>query len=88
MEDEEKHREFLLMALRAASARAKLLEADINTIGLALKGNMINSETAVRWIIDANLLWMVGSLPADVGKMSPQDPPKVTKAEPAEQGAT
>lgn len=77
---EEMHKEFLLAALRGASIRAKMLEADINSIGVALKGNLIDSETAVQWIMEANLLGMVGPLPQDVGRMSAEpdkSPPKV-----------
>jgi len=70
MEEELKHKEWLLTALRAASARAKLMDADLTTIGVALKGDLINSETAVQWIRDAGLLGMVGALPEKVGTLS------------------
>ena len=70
MSDDELHRDFLLAALRAASARAKLIEADINTIGVALKGDLIGPETAVAWIRDAGLLWIVGAIPESVGKVA------------------
>jgi hypothetical protein len=68
--EEEDHREFLLAALRAATIRAKLMDADLTTIGLALKSNLIGSETAVAWIRDANLLGMVGALPDHVGRLA------------------
>jgi len=55
------HRDFLLAALRAASARTKAMEADINTIGVALKGDLISCDTAVRWVREAGLLGMIGA---------------------------
>lgn len=66
----EAHREFLLTALRAATTRARLIEADLTTIGTALKGNMIGPDTAVRWIMNSGLLWIVGDLPESVGKVA------------------
>ena len=70
MDEEEQHKTFLLSALRGASARAKLMDADITTIGVALKAGMIGADTAVQWIRDAGLLWMVGALPEGVGKIA------------------
>ena len=70
MDEVERHKDFLLAALRAASVRAKLMEADINSIGVALKGDLIGPETAVQWIRDAGLLGMVGALPEAVGRLS------------------
>lgn len=69
MADEDMHRDFLLAAMRAASARTKAMEADINTIGVALKGNLIGCDTAVKWIKDAGLLYLVGALPEEMGKL-------------------
>lgn len=63
------HRDYLLTALRAAAVRAKLMECDLNTIGVALKGGLIGTDTAVRWVREAGLLGMVGSLPETVGKV-------------------
>ena len=54
------HREFLLSALRAASLRAKLFDADIVTIGIALKACMISPTEAVAWLKE---------LGADIGKI-------------------
>jgi hypothetical protein len=69
----EQHRDFLLAALRAASVRAKLMECDINTIGLALKAGMIGPDTAVQWIRDSGLTWLVGALPEAVGRLGRED---------------
>ena len=68
MDEEQQHVEFLLTVLRAASIRARLMEADLNSIGVALKGGLIGADTAVQWIRDANLLGMVGSIPESVGR--------------------
>jgi hypothetical protein len=61
--DDETHREFLLAALRVASARAKLMDSEIVAIGVALKGRLIGPETAVEWIADENLMFLVEPFP-------------------------
>ena len=43
--------EYLLAELRCASLRARLLQADIDAIGQALKGGLITTEQAV-WHLD------------------------------------
>jgi hypothetical protein len=66
---EEQHREFLLQACRVATLRAKLIDSEINRVAIALKGKLIDSETAVRWLREANLLeYFIGALPGDVDK--------------------
>lgn len=78
MDEEATHREFLLAALRAASARARTLALDIDTIGTALKGNLIGADTAVQWIRDGNLMWMVGSIPEEVGRVATSNETRIT----------
>ena len=73
IDEEEQHREFLLVALRAATVRARLIQADLETVGVALKAGLIGSETAVAWIREAGLLWMVGALPERVGRVASQN---------------
>jgi len=68
----EMHRDFLLSALRAASLRARAMESDLNTIGIALKGGLIGPEVAVRWIMQSGLQHMVGELPESTAKLMPQ----------------
>ena len=68
MEEEAQHKEFLLSALRAASARARTLALDIDTIGIALKGDLIVTDTAMQWIREGNLLWLVGAIPEEIGR--------------------
>lgn len=69
----ELHREFLLSRLRMASLRLKTMEAEVTTIGIALKGGMIGSETAVTWLHNENLMWLVWPLPEEVGRMVGSD---------------
>ena len=64
---ERQHVEFLLIRAARMTARARLMEADITTIGVALKGGLIGADTAVQWIRDAGLLGMVGSIPRSTG---------------------
>ncbi len=73
MDEDEANRDFLLAALRAASCRAKLMDADITTIGVALKSEMIGCDTAMQWIRDAGLLGMVGAIPEQVGRIGNAD---------------
>jgi hypothetical protein len=72
MDEEQQHVDFLLAALRAASLRCKLMEADVNTIGVALKGGLIGADTAVAWIRDHGLLGMVSAIPEEVGRIAKQ----------------
>ena len=70
-DEDEAHREFLLQACRAGAVRAKLIEADITSVGVALKGRLIDTETAVRWLRESNLLeFFIGVLPEAMGKLS------------------
>jgi hypothetical protein len=69
-------REFLLAALRAGATRARLIEQDINAIGIALKTNQIGVGTAVQWIRNAGLLYMVGELPSSVAQQDIEKPPE------------
>ena len=68
--EEEQHREFLLSALRTASLRAKTIDNELTTIGIALKNGMIGTDTAVAWVRDCGMLWFVGALPERVGQIT------------------
>ena len=48
--------EYLLAELRCASLRARLLQADIDAVGVALKGNLITAEQAIDLLHDCDLL--------------------------------
>jgi len=66
------HREFLLSALRTACLRCKAMESDLGSIGIALKADLISPDTAVQWIEDAGLMFLVQPLPATVGLLAKQ----------------
>jgi len=52
-------REYLLVELRAAALR-RLLQADIDAVGLALKAGLISPDQAVEHLFDFGLLHLVG----------------------------
>lgn len=68
----ERHRDFLLNALRLASLRAKLIDQTVTTIGVALKDGLIGPETAVAWVKDEGLLWWIGNMPETTLKLAPK----------------
>jgi hypothetical protein len=70
LEEIEAHREFLLSALRSASLRCKLMDNELVSIGVALKHDLIGPDTAVQWIHDHNLMWLIGPLPKAVGQIA------------------
>jgi hypothetical protein len=49
-------REFLITALRAASARARLLTNTFDTIGTSLRHRMISCDETVAWLNEEGLL--------------------------------
>ena len=65
MSDED-HRAFFLSALRSASLRAKMFEVEINSIGIALKAEMISVTTALQWIKDIGALGLIGYIPEQI----------------------
>jgi hypothetical protein len=58
-------RSYLLAELRCAALRAKLWEADITAVGIALKGNLISPEEALEILHDCDALHLVGTPPED-----------------------
>jgi hypothetical protein len=52
-------REYLLAALRAATARAKLIANQLDTIGVALRQRAITVEDAMLWARDEGILDML-----------------------------
>jgi len=69
----EGHRDYLLALMRGASLRAKMIEAEISSIGIALKSHMIGPETAVRWLHESKLLDFVGPLPESTSRLAYAD---------------
>lgn len=49
-------REYLLSVLRAATARAKLISNQLDTIGVALRQRAVSVEDALQWCIDEQIL--------------------------------
>jgi hypothetical protein len=51
--------EYLLAELRCASLRARLWQADITSIGIALKAGWISPEEAVELLADCDCLQLI-----------------------------
>ena len=76
---DEKHRRFLLQALRAASLEAKLWAEELIHVGQSLKDDVIDTDEAVRWVMDRNLLWLVKMVPEELARIAKaQETPQVT----------
>jgi hypothetical protein len=56
-------RDYLLAELRCASLRARLWEADIEAVALALRGNLISPEEALELLHGCGALELVGTPP-------------------------
>lgn len=54
------HRDYLLAELRCASLRARLWQADIDAVGLALRTGLISPEQALELLHDCDALQLVG----------------------------
>jgi hypothetical protein len=57
-------REYLLAELRAAVIRARLWQADIEAVGVALRGGLISPEQAAALLADCDCLPLVGTEPS------------------------
>ena len=68
--DDDPHKEFMLSALRVASARVKLMDNEITSIGVALRHDLIGPEMAVKWCHDAGLMFLIEPLPGGVGAVA------------------
>ena len=51
--------DYLLAELRCASLRARLWQADIDAVGLALKGGLIEPEQALELLNDCDWLQLI-----------------------------
>jgi hypothetical protein len=56
-------REYLLAELRCATLRARLAQADVDAIGLALRGNLITVEQALDLLSGCDLLRYIDPVP-------------------------
>jgi hypothetical protein len=52
-------RDYLLQELRCAALRARLWQADIEAVGLALKGGLIDPEQALELLADCDALHLI-----------------------------
>jgi hypothetical protein len=53
-------REYALAALRVASARARMMVADADMIGIGLRDGWVSPEGALLWARDAGVIELVG----------------------------
>ena len=67
---QETHKDFMLSALRAASLRAKMIEMDLNTVGVALKADMVTPLESVDWLRQIGALDFVGKIPAAIEEIA------------------
>jgi len=54
--------DYLLAELRCARARARLWQADIEAVGIALKGGLIHPQQALELLHDCDALRLVGAV--------------------------
>ena len=59
IEDTPGERDLLLTALRAASARSRLITNELDSIGVSLRHRAINCEQCLAWLKDEGLLHWV-----------------------------
>ena len=77
---DEKHRRFLLQALRAASLNAKLWAEELTLVGQSLKDEIIDNEEAVKWIGDVGLMWLVRMTPERLARIAKaQETPQLSE---------
>jgi len=65
LRQEPDRRDYLLAELRCAALRARLWQADIEAVGLALKGQMISPEQAIELLSDCDALHLVAPPPEE-----------------------
>jgi hypothetical protein len=53
-------RDYLMAELRCASLRARLLQADIDAVGMALKAGLVEPEQALELLQDCDCLALIG----------------------------
>ena len=58
-------RGYLLAELRCAALRARLWQADIEAVGLALKAGLVEPEQALELLHDCDALHLVGTDPLE-----------------------
>ena len=53
-------RDYLIAELRCASLRARLWQADIDAVGMALKAGLVEPEQALELLDDCDCLALIG----------------------------
>ena len=53
---------YLLAELRCAALRSRLMTAEIDSIGVALRGNFITADDAIAWLDECGALQFVAAL--------------------------
>ena len=56
---------YLLAELRCASLRARVIQTDLEAIGLALKGGLISPDQALELLHEVDALRLVGTPPLE-----------------------
>jgi hypothetical protein len=56
---------YLLAEFRCAALRARILQANIEAVGIALKGGIITPDQAVGLLNDCDCLRLVGTPPSE-----------------------
>jgi hypothetical protein len=54
--------DYLIAELRCAVLRARLMQADIEAVGMALKAGLVDPEQALELLHDCNCLYLVGAV--------------------------
>lgn len=55
--------DYLLAELRCVSLRASIIQADIDAVGLALKGRLVTPEQALELLHGVDVLRLIGTPP-------------------------
>jgi hypothetical protein len=53
-------RDFILAELRCAALRSRLVTAEIDSIGVALRAEIINTDEAIAWLHECGAMQFVG----------------------------
>jgi hypothetical protein len=53
--------EYLLSEIRCAALRARLMAADLDAVGLSLKGGLVTPDQAVELLADVDVLRLIGT---------------------------
>lgn len=62
-------RDFMLAELRCAALRSRLVAAEIDSIGVALRGNFITEDDAIAWLDDCGALQFLSAPRHDIAEV-------------------